>query len=78
MTSNNDMVNVLSKLKCNSRSIWNSTRCVYLHLLESITGPEIKSEKKQLKWANELHINNTFVNWIIIYGSNFPYILEPK
>jgi len=51
ITSNNDVVNVFSELKCNTRDILNSTKCVYLHLLESIISPEKNSLDGQMNYT---------------------------
>jgi len=34
--------------------------------------------EKQLRWVNELHINNTSVNWRVVYDNNFHCTLESK
>jgi len=59
------MVNVLFELKRNTRNILSSTKM----LLFAFTRIYCGSEKKQLTWANELHTNNTSINWRVSFGN---------
>jgi len=57
MTSNNDMVNVLSELKCKAFIILQ--KGIYLHLLESISGSGTR--KKHWEGKNDVTFNDVIL-----------------
>jgi len=73
-SNNNSTDSCVNLVKQNATNIWRSTKSVYLYLLNNKNG----QVKHQIRWVNDLGINNSIINWKLIYRNNYFCTLKTK